>query len=91
MVGVEFILSLRTTNSNTNLILPPSLVVSGIDLMGWGTAAVLCDWVLLSLHTQQQQQDCMTPCTSAELVHELEFRAIMRYLVHSLLAIEIFT
>lgn len=59
---------------------PPSLVVSDIDLMGWGTAAVFCDWVLLSLHTQQQQQDSIASNTSAELVDELEFREIVGYL-----------
>lgn len=72
MVGLHFILSLRATNSNTTSFQTPSLVVSAIDLMGWGTAAVLCDAALLSLNAQQQ--DCMTPSTSAELVDELEFR-----------------
>lgn len=65
VVGVGVIL--------TDFSPPPSLVVSDIDLMGWGTAAVFCDWVLLSLHTQQQQQDSIASNTSAELVDELEF------------------
>lgn len=64
----------------TSLSPPPSLVVSDIDLMGWSTAAVFCDWVLLSLHTQQQQQDSIASNTSAELVDELEFREIVGYL-----------
>lgn len=74
VVGVGVIL--------TDFFLPPSLVVSDIDLMGWGTAAVFCVWVLLSLHTQQQQQqqDSITSNTSAELVDELEFREIVGYL-----------
>lgn len=67
VVGVGVILT------DFSLPPPPSLVVSDIDLMGWGTAAVFCDWVLLSLHTQQQQQDSIASNTSAELVDELEF------------------
>lgn len=42
---------------------PPSLIVSDIDLMGWGTAAVLWNWMLLSL----QQQDLMTLSDEREL------------------------
>lgn len=68
--GVGVIL---TRNSNTDF---PPLVVSDIDLMGWGTAALFCVWLLLSLHTQQQQQDSIASNTSAEL----EFREIVGYL-----------
>lgn len=48
------------TRSSTS---PPSLIVSDIDLMGWGTAAVLWNWMLLSL----QQQDLMTLSDEREL------------------------
>lgn len=48
------------TRSSTS---PPSLIVSDIDLMGWGTAAVLWNWMLLSL----QQQDRMTLSDLREL------------------------
>ena len=67
------------TATRTSTPPPPSPIVPDIDLMGWGTAAVLWNWMLLSL----QQQDRMT------LSDERELWDVVGYLDDLLLEIDI--